>query len=249
MNFITNLTGTPVTGARSSDGTPSGCRNKGGVFGGPFSGTGFFHRTMADYPFLAQIAPHNAVSTGYSSGIQSGAYPYGGALPEYAPAMLATGASGISSLATPAPDSAYPYTESWRTSETLEAFRSGAWNEYSGRWNPEPINTVEGGWNIASGAEGLPFLRTSGVDTSTTGTGTPAIYLYTMGGAISGFHQRPRGNQPDLSPCGTCKHRWDDSLTAWIQISDDCDVTSLCECTQPLRGGAFNGEIVQTDCE
>ena len=248
MNFITNLTGTPVTGARSSDGTPSGSRNKGGVIGGPYSGTGFIYSTLEYHPFLATGSPRNPVSTGYSLAIQSGAYPYGSALPEYAPAMLATGVSGISSLATPAPDSAYTYTESWNTIQKLEAFRSGAWNEYSGTWNPSPVNTIEGGWNIASGAEGLPFLRTSGVDTSTTGTGTPAIYGYTMGGAISGFHQEPN-NQPDLSPCGTCKHQWDDSLAAWIQITDDFDVTSICECTEPLRAGAYNGEIVQTDCE
>ena len=142
--FITNITGTPVTGAYNDKGTPSGNKNEGGVFGNPgdsisvVAGGG-----MSVAPITAGQEPTiGQIPTGAASGtVDPLKFPFDKPLPNNPFRDRLNGASGKSSNSA---NSLQPFAQGTIAPQINTSIRDGKWDSYNG-WNTDPSDPVESG--------------------------------------------------------------------------------------------------------
>ena len=147
MSFITNITGTPVTGSYNQDGAPSGINNT----------------ATTTSKFSSTISPtNNLVSSSHASGISdANSYPFSNSgLPAYEPSMV-TGLKVSSDSSNVAPN----YSKGSVSTQLLTSFREGDWDKFNG-WrnsiNPSvakgfsTISPLKTGINVFSSANTSP---------------------------------------------------------------------------------------------
>ena len=186
MAFITNITGTPVTGQYGPNGDPLYVDNDQGNirFAGSIAETGKFTSSS--------LGEGNPIIT-----IVSGVGPVEGAVPGVFNSGLQvivraqTQIAGVTNLvleggsSNSANEAFTPLQlDVLRTYYYKTAVRNSYWNEFTGKWTTAvPSNASSGAWNIANSVDNSSTMRASGVDNAANPTSTEPGELVFLDGS------------------------------------------------------------------
>ena len=187
MAFITNITGTPVTGSFGPAGLPLHVDNAQGNirFAGNISETGKFSSSS-----LGEGNPVTTVVSGLGGAVAANS---GGIFNSGLQVIVRTQSqiAGVSNTSLRGGDSnsandAYTplQLDVLRTYYYKTAIRANYWNEFSGAWETAvPDNASSGAWNIDVGVDNASSMRASGVDVAANPSNSfPGRLTYLEGG-------------------------------------------------------------------
>ena len=176
MAFITNITTSfatsPTTGVYRADGYPLGIDNNDGNIraGGTIAATGLFSSSSLGEgnpitTIISGVGPvEGAVPGTFNSGVQ--------VLMGYTSDIAGTANTVLQGADTNSANAAYTPLQLavLRSFYYKTSVRAGAWNIFSGVFDPAVVTEYLGAWNISAGVDNSQTLRASGTDVAANPT-------------------------------------------------------------------------------
>ena len=172
MAFITNITTTPVTGAYGPNGYPQYVDNNHGNIrdGGTISDSTLWSSSALGEgnpitTIISGVGPvEGAVPGTFNSGVQ--------VLMGYTSDIAGTANTVLQGADTNSANAAYTPLQLavLRSFYYKTSVRAGAWNIFSGVFDPAVVTEYLGAWNISAGVDNSQTLRASGTDVAANPT-------------------------------------------------------------------------------